>query len=156
MMKSYSLIAAAALGLAIGASARAAAPSYLGAWKIESAVLAPWADPAHPLDPSEKTAMLGKTVVLQPHAITGARQLACKGPQYKLVDYTADMLFQGALEERHQANPKVSAAGLAAGLGFKGSSWKTLETGCEIDWHFTSPTSAKIGLNDYVYTLTKR
>ncbi len=50
---------------------------------------------------------------------------ACKGPHYKLVDYGPDMLFQGALEEQHDANPKVTAAGLAASLGFVGSSWKT-------------------------------
>ena len=33
---------------------------------------------------------------------------------------------------------------------------KTLETGCEIDFHFVDATTAKIGLNDYVYTLKKQ
>ena len=49
----------------------------------------------------------------------------------------------------------MTAAGLAASLGFVGASWKTLDTGCELDWHFVGPATVKIGLNNYVYTLTK-
>jgi hypothetical protein len=157
LRRGASIAAAAVVALAVGVAASAGVPSYLGAWKIDSAVVAPWADPAvRRPDVHERDAMVGKTVVLQPGAITGVRQLTCKGPHYHLTDYTADMLFQGGLDELHQANPKLSTAKLAAGLGFTGASWKTLETGCEIDWHFVGPTTAKIGLNDYVYTLTKR
>jgi len=50
---------------------------------------------------------------------------------------------------------KVTAAAVAASLGFVGASWKTLDTGCELDWHFVGPATVKIGLNNYVYTLTK-
>jgi hypothetical protein len=35
-------------------------------------------------------------------------------------------------------------------------SLKTLETGCEIDFHFVDEATAEIGLNDYVYTLKKQ
>ncbi len=45
---------------------------------------------------------------------------------------------------------------LAAALGFKGASFKTLETGCEFDFHFVDEGTAEIGLNDYVYTLKKQ
>ena len=40
--------------------------------------------------------------------------------------------------------------------GFSGGGIKTLETGCEIDFHFVDATTAKIGLNDAVYTLKKQ
>jgi hypothetical protein len=33
---------------------------------------------------------------------------------------------------------------------------KTLETGCEIDFHFVDAATVEIGLNDYVYTLKKQ
>lgn len=33
---------------------------------------------------------------------------------------------------------------------------KTLETGCEIDWHFVDPRTAEIALDNDVYTLRKQ
>jgi hypothetical protein len=44
----------------------------------------------------------------------------------------------------------------SASLGFAGKSIKTLETGCEIDFHFVDDATAEIGLNDHVYTLKKQ
>ena len=44
---------------------------------------------------------------------------------------------------------------LAAALGFGDARIKTLETGCEIDFHFVDDTTAEVGLNNYVYTLKK-
>lgn len=43
-------------------------------------------------------------------------------------------------------------------LGFKGASIKTLETGCanEIDFHMVDADTALFGLNDRIYTLTRR
>jgi hypothetical protein len=77
------------------------------------------------------------------------RQLACKGPKYKVKDYPADM---------RRRDKSADPAKLAAKLGFKGSSWKTLETGCatELDFHFIDPSTTTFGLNNYVYTLKKQ
>jgi hypothetical protein len=52
----------------------------------------------------------------------------------------------------------VSPEKLAAAIGFRGSRWKTLETGCgvEIDYHFLDESTAAIGLNNYIYILTKQ
>ncbi len=72
------------------------------------------------------------------------------------MNYTADMLFQGAFEEMHDNNKSADPAKLAASLGFTGTSFKTLETGCEIDWHFVDMSTVEIGLNDYVYALKKQ
>jgi hypothetical protein len=33
---------------------------------------------------------------------------------------------------------------------------KTLETGCEIDFHFVDAATGEIGLSNYVYTLKKQ
>lgn len=131
---------------------------YLGTWKIQSAVLAPWADAAHKDDAAEMKGLVGKTVVIKPAEIAGPRQVACKGPKYRVKDYPADMLFQGELGELHARDKSVDPAKLAAKLGFKGSSWKTLETGCatELDFHFIDPATTTFGLNNYVYTLKKQ
>ncbi len=66
------------------------------------------------------------------------------------------MLFQGAFGEMQSKDKSVDPGKLAAALGFKGASFKTLETGCEFDFHFVDERTAEVGLNDYVYTLTKQ
>ena len=144
--------------LLIGSLAMAADPFYIGTWKIDSAVAAPWADPLHKDDASEMKSLVGKTVIFKPGEIAGPRQLACKGPKYKVKDYPADMLFQGAFDEMRRRDKSVDPAKLAAKLGFKGKSWKTLETGCatELDFHFIDPSTATFGLNNYVYALKKQ
>lgn len=143
----------AGASLAAAASAAAADRSYLGAWTIKSAVAAPWADPAHPPDAAERASLTGKTVRLSPRAISGPDPFSCHGPHYAIKSYTPDMLFQGELGELQDAHPKTSAASLAASLGFTGKTIRTLETGCEIDWHFVDPHTVEIGLDDWVFTL---
>jgi hypothetical protein len=155
-LRNAAVILAATLGVAIVSPAHADDPSYLGAWKFDSAVVAPWADPHTKPDGAEKNALIGKTVTLGPKDITGPKVFACKAPHYKLSNVTADMLFQGSFEEMHDADKSKDPLKLAASLGFTGTSFKTLETGCEIDWHFVDPATAEIGLNDYVYTLKKQ
>jgi hypothetical protein len=144
--------------LLIGSLAIAADPFYIGTWKIDSAVLAPWADSLNKDDASEMKSLVGKIVIVKPAEIVGPRQLACKGPKYQVKEYPADMLFQGAFDEMHRGDKSVDPAKLAAKLGFKGSSWKTLETGCatELDFHFIDTSTTTFGLNNYVYTLKKQ
>jgi hypothetical protein len=147
------------LALAAAALAPARAQvAYLGTWKITSATVAPWADKAHMPDPAAAKALVGKSVTLKAKEITGPRTLACKGPHYKLSDFTADMLFQGQFGEMRDKDKSADLAKLAASVGFTGASWKVLETGCanELDWHFVDATTMAIGLDDYVYVLKKQ
>jgi hypothetical protein len=147
-----------ALGFA-AIAVHAADPFYLGTWKIASAVVAPWADPKNLRgDTAEMKGLVGKTILIAMNEISGPRGFACRAPRYELVDYTADMLFQGEFGEMRLRDKAVDPAKLAAKLGFRGAKWKTLETGCgnEIDYHFVDETTAEFGLNDYVYTLKKR
>jgi hypothetical protein len=146
----------AAGGLATGTPARAADAFYLGSWTIARSVLAPWADPAHPLDKTEPSRLAGKSVAFRPRAISGPQPFACPGPRYKLTSYPADMLFQGAFGELHDKNAKIDPARLAAGLGFTGPKTQTLETGCEFDFHFVDPSTAEVGLNDFIYILKRK
>jgi hypothetical protein len=150
--------ATAMLGFAIFAhvQARAADTFYLGTWKLDSAVVAPWADPHNKPDVAERNSLLGKTVTIAPGGIAGPKVFACKGPHYKLTDYTADLLFQGAFGEMHDADKSKDPQKLAASVGFTGTPIKTLETGCEFDWHFVDQSTVEIGLNDYVYILKKQ
>ena len=139
-------------------SAIAADSIYVGTWKIDSAVVAPWwKDSAKP-DAVEMAGLVGKSIAVTAHGITGPRQLACKDPKYEVKEYPADMLFQGMLGEMHERDKSVDPVKVAATLGFQGSRWKTLETGCgnELDFHFIDATTATFGLNNYVYTLKKR
>ena len=136
----------------------AADPFYLGTWKIESAVQAPWADAAHKDDAVEMKSLVGKSVIFKPSEIVGPRQVACKGPKYQVKDYPADMLFQGEFGEMQRRDKSVDPEKVAAKLGFHGKSWKTVETGCatELDFHYIDPTTTTFGLNNYVYKLKKQ
>jgi hypothetical protein len=126
------------------------AGSFAGGWTIASAKLAPWADSKNPLpDSGERATLVNHTVVIGTKAITGPKQVACPDPHYELKSYTTDMLFQGGLK-----NPAKDAPA----LGFKGKAVPVLETGCEneIDWHMTDIGTLEFGLNDYLYTLTRK
>jgi hypothetical protein len=143
---------------ALAVTAFGADPFYIGTWKITSAAVAPWREKPYPDDQAEMKSLVGKTVVIQAKAILGPRQAACKGPHYEVKDYPADFLFQGAFGEMHSKDKSVDPVKIAAKLGFKGTSWKTLETGCgnELDYHFLDPMTADFGLNNYIYTLKKQ
>ena len=149
-------VLAALFVLLFGASSHAEDAFYLGAWKLDSAVVAPWADPHDKPDAAAMQALIGKIVTLARAAIAGPKPFACKGPHYKLSNFTADMLFQGSFGEMHDKNKSADPQKIAASLGFAGTSFMTLETGCEIDWHFVNPGTAEIGLDNYVYTLKKQ
>jgi hypothetical protein len=144
------------IAAASGSAAKAADASYIGTWKLAGAVVAPWADPKRKPDSAEMTRLIGKTIVFQAKQIAGPPPFACKAPHYQESDFTADMLFQGAFEEMQSKNKSVDPDKLAASLGFAGKKIKTLETGCEMDFHFVDAATAEIGLNDYVYTLKKQ
>ncbi len=156
-MKLVTLAAALAISAAPFASALGAGPDYLGTWKLSAAVVAPWADPAARMpDKAEPERLLGKTVIFKPGEIDGPQPFACKGAHYKLKDYSADMVFQGAFGEMQTKDKSTDPNKIAAALGFPAAGIKTLETGCEIDFHFVDSTTAKAGLNDFVYTLKKQ
>jgi len=131
---------------------------YLGTWKIDSAVEAPWANPKWKPDQAEMKALVGKTVVFKTNEITGPRIMVCKGPNYRVVEIPAEGLFQGAFDEMHTRDKSVDPLKLAQKVGFKGTSWKSLQTGCanELDFHFVDPATAEFGLNDWVYTIKKQ
>jgi len=144
---------------AVVISASAADTFYLGTWKIVSSAVAPWCeDPSRLRYETEMKALVGKTITIMPSSIRGPRQLACAKVKYEVKDYPADMFFQGAFDEMRRKDKLADPGKLAAKVGFHGTSWKTLETGCavEIDYHFIDPTTTTFGLNDHVYTLKKQ
>jgi hypothetical protein len=153
-MRLFGILAAAIFA----AGAFAGDPFYLGTWKIASAVVAPWWDSPGQPDASESKALVGKTVLLKPVEIVGPGLLSCKGPKYKLVSVPAEGLFQGAFDEMHRTDKSIDPLKMAAKVGFRGTSWKSLQTGCanEIDFHFVNATTAEFGLNNYVFILKKR
>lgn len=150
------LAAALGVGVVAATSSGAADPFYLGKWKFTGAVVAPWADAQRKPDEKERARLMGKTIVIGNKSIAGPRPFPCKGPHYAIKDFPADMLFQGAFGEMQAKDKSVDPDKIAASLGFPGQLIKTLETGCEFDFHFVDEATAEVGLNDYVYTLKKQ
>lgn len=146
----------ACIGAAMAVAAIAADATYLGTWKVTGATTAPWADPAQKADVAEQMRLIGKSVVFKTREVAGPEPLACKAAHYKEKNYPADMIFQGAFDEMKSKEKSVDPNRIAASLGLTGNGIKTVETGCEIDFHFVNATTAEIGLNDMVYTLKKQ
>ena len=148
----------AVLGLRVFAYATAdgAEPPYRGTWKVATAAVAPWAVPQRAPDASERARLIGQTIAVKPTAITGPSPFACRGPHYRFRDFTPAMLFQGAFEEMQMKNKSVDPDRLAGALGFIGPSIKTLETGCDFDFHFVDASTAQVNLNGTIYTLKKQ
>lgn len=142
----------------LASGAIAADPFYLGTWKIVSAQVAPWWDTAEKPDAAESKSLVGKLVTVKPAQIIGPGMTACNGPRYKVVNVPAEGLFQGSFDEMHTRNKSVDPNKVAATLGFKGKSWKSLQTGCanELDYHFVDDNTAEFGLNNYIYILKKQ
>ena len=140
------------------AMARSADPIYLGTWKIDSAIAGPWVDAPFPEDTAESKTLVGQTVTISTKGIKGPKILACADPHYQVSDAGADMLFEGELEEVKLNGGTATAQELAEKLGFKGTSWKTLDPGCEneIQYHFLDERTAEFPLDNYVYVLKKR
>jgi hypothetical protein len=147
--------------LAAGASVvlmRAADTTYLGTWKIVSAVEAPWGGPNYKPDPENMKPLVGKLLVFKPHEISGPGIMECKDPNFRVVDVPAEGLFQGAFEEMQYNDKSVDPTRMAQKFGFRGTHWKSLQTGCanELDFHFVDPATAEFGLNDWIFTMKKQ
>ena len=156
MSEKFAAIVCILVSVGAAGAAAAADPFYIGSWTVTAAVVAPWADQQRKPDGTERARLMGKIVVLRAKEISGPRPFACAKPQYKVTEYSLDMIFQGAFDEMQQADKKADPKALAISLGFASGSIKTLETGCEIDVHLIDDTTAEIGLNNYVYTLKRR
>jgi hypothetical protein len=105
---------------------------------------------------AEQARLLGKIIDFKAREVAGPRPFACAAPHNKVSNFSTDMLFQGAFETMQSNNKSLDPDKIAASLGFSGTSIRTLETGCEIDFHFVDATTAEIGLNDHVYALKKQ
>lgn len=156
-MRSLNLAALGAAFVVAVTSLASAEPPFIGNWDIASAVVAPWADSQQRKpDEKERARLIGKIITISAKAIAGPLPFPCKGARYAIKDYTADLLFQGAFEEMRSKDKSIDPNKLAASLGFKGTNFKTLETGCEFDFHFVDERTAEVSLNDYIYTLKKQ
>jgi hypothetical protein len=141
-----------AAGLASATQAAEQKPP--GAWVIESAIAAPWADPAQPVDSDEPKRLIGKTVTFGPKAVEAPAPMGCAKPVYAMRHDRPDMLFQGALAEPDKGGKPRDATALAHRLGMTTATVVTYEIGCsEFEFHALRPGVLVFGLNDRVYTM---
>lgn len=125
-----------------------------GVWIIESAVVAPWADPAQPIASDEPKRLIGKTVTFSRKAVEAPAPIGCAKPVYATRRDGPDMLFQGALAEPDKDGKPCDATTLARRLGMTTATVVTYEIGCsEFEFHALTPGALVFGLNDRVYTM---
>jgi hypothetical protein len=158
-------IRAARFALAISLAAAAGIPAaraedsfFYGKWKITGAVAAPWATPGTTPDSSEAKTLVGQTIELSADAVQGPGSFPCSNPHYEVLEGGPDMLFQGSFGEMHDKDKSVDPQKLAEQVGFSGTKFRTVVTGCEyeVDFSFGADNdAAAFGLNDHVYTLKR-
>lgn len=125
----------------------AAAPDYLGAWKISRSEIAPWASPNDTLGLKDEQVLIGKEIVFERNRIIApVDYLGCARPHYEMKNYPANFLFQGGL-----TNPDTQASN----LGFHPPGIKTLETGCAFEFHFIDETTAMFALDNRLYRIER-
>jgi hypothetical protein len=140
-------------------SASAGDAFYLGQWKITAVAKAPWTKSDAELDQNEMKTLVGKTITLKSDAVDGPGSFPCKAPQYEVMAGGPDMLFQGMLGQMHDDNASNDPQKLAEQVGFAGTQYRTVITGCEyeVDFSFGADNdTAKFALNNAVYTLKRQ
>ena len=140
-------------------SASAEDAFYLGRYKITQVVKAPWGKSDAELDPAEMKALVGQTITLKSDSVEGPGSFPCKGPKYEVLEGGPDMLFQGMFGQMHDENASNDPQKLAEQIGFAGTQYRTVITGCEyeVDFSFgTDNDTARFALNNAVYTLKRQ
>ena len=152
-MKLAAFCAALCILAAPNAPARAAVSFYLGTWKLTGAAAAPWATQS--LGARSPRGFLAKRSLLRRR---GSPVLSLSSARDRIISSAiiAPACCSRVRSRRCTQDKTADPNKIAASLGFSGANVKTLETGCEFDFHFVDAVTAKIGLNDYVYTLSKQ
>ena len=158
--------------LAAGATARAETPLYLGTWTVVSVEPGVWTNGYYEADKlAETRKLVDAPVTFGPHSVDGPPPLACPRAQYHLDGATAHDLFDEKLvqvyssqtpspEESDPSGEYFAPEVLAARMGFRGFSWKSLTTGCAMDGtgqiYFSSADSAAFRIGDFVVTMKRK
>ena len=150
------ILAASLLATCAPALADRPDPRFAGAWRIEGAVLAPWATREQGF-PDEVKHLVGQRVVFAAAAVGAPSPLGCAGPRYRVREADGpEMLFEGGLAGSDGPPPNDPAA-RARALGMTGSTVQTLEVGCsDIAYHAIRPGVLMFALDNQVYTLRRR
>ena len=138
-------IAAMLAAVLLGAASPAPRLNYLGAWRITGSQPAPWVKPGHSFGRRDIDHLDGRQLTFSSRAIAAPAPLACNGPHYEVKQVGPDYLFQGNL---------TRPAAQARALGYA-PTITTLETGCEIDFHFIDADAALFALNNRLYRIER-
>lgn len=121
-----------------------------GTWKIESATVAPWWKGSEAPKSGFVKDLVGRSFSIKDGHVEGPGILACTSGRMAVKDVPAQGLFQGMLGE-----DEAKANRAAAGLGFQRGPWKTVDGGCDLEFHFSDTKSGAFGLDNYVFRFRK-
>jgi len=154
-----SVVLAALLCATSLSTATAEEPFYLGQWKIAEAVPGPWIKSDAELFPDEMKALVGQTLTIKADAIEGPGGFPCKGPKYEVIEGGPDMLFQGAFGQMQSENAANDPQKLAEKVGFTGTAYRTVMTGCEFAVDFSigaDKDTMMFALDNAVYVMKRQ
>lgn len=140
-------------------AAKAEDAFYLGQWKITHAVPGPWIKSDAELFPDEVKSLVGQSLTLKADAIEGPGSFPCKGPKYEVIEGGPDMLFQGAFGEMQSKDSSVNPQVLAEKVGFTGTQYRTVLTGCEFAMDFSigaDKDTMMFALDNSVYVMKRQ
>ena len=132
---------------------------YLGQWKITQAVPGPWIESDAELFPDEMKSLVGQTITIKSDAIEGPIGFPCKGPKYEVMEGGPDMLFQGAFGQMQSENAAHDPQKLAEKVGYTGTQYRTVMTGCEFAVDFSiggDKDTMMFALDNAVYVMKRQ
>ncbi len=141
------LVGLAAFAAVAGAGAAARSPSdWLGAWRIERGVVAPWAPMATPISRD----FLGKSVTFADSSMKGPGPLDCKGAAYEPTSVPAEGLFQsGIVGPAEEAAARLGLVSLpVAGMSL------TCDTGV-FEFHAADADTMLFALSNVIWTISR-
>ena len=160
-MTKYLCVAALAALLCASSLSSASAEDafYLGNYKITQVMKAPWAKSDAELVPEEMKSLVGQTITIESNGIAGPGSFPCSDAVYQVMEGGPDMLFQGMFGQMHDEKASNDPQKLAEQVGFSGTQYWTVLTGCEyaVDFSFgTDKSIAMFALNNAVYTMKRQ
>lgn len=133
---------------------------FLGQWAVETAIIAPWAEPAITEAERPEDPFIQRQVVIGPDAMTGPGPFSCSEPRYIVKLLAADIVFQGGLAV-NPATPTAEfednrAIQAAVKLGLDRINIPTLQNRCsDLALHMADPDTVYFAVDSRIYTLKR-
>ncbi|MGA8171378.1 MAG: hypothetical protein WB816_11210 [Methylocystis sp.] len=118
-------------------------------------VLAPWARASDASDEADAKRLVGERVEISATALRAPAPLGCAKATYVFRDRTADMFFEGSLNQDGHGKPTDPNVAARA-LGIESNTMRAMTASCsEVEFVLVDPDTLLFGLNNRIFTMKR-